>query len=139
LSSVTATPKITATGNYQDFWIDGSPNEKPTSDGNGEYSFTLPAATSVGPHTYTIDFAYATTPNQSVTFKVDSASAVYLVWRRVVVVENCSPTPASGSPPTTSELCTPIYGNRQFAYGFTPTVEPASITKVVSGTVTPKN
>jgi hypothetical protein len=139
LSSVTATPKITATGNYQDFWIDGSPNEKPTSDGNGEYSFTLPAATSVGPHTYTIDFAYATTPNQSVTFKVDSASAVYLVWLRVVVGDPCSPTPASGSPPTTSEFCTPIYGNRQFAYGFTPTVEPASITKVVSGTVTPKN
>lgn len=142
LSSVTATPEITVNGGYSDFWISGSPNVKPTNDGGGVYSFTLPPVTAVGVQTYTVDFAYPTTSGQEVTFKVvsGSATATFLVWEKVVVGQTCTTTSAKGKGKTTTTLvtCVPVYGNRQFPTVFTPTIEPAAVTKVVSGTVTPK-
>lgn len=140
LESVSVVPKITATGNYSDFWINGYPNDKPTSDGGGAYSFTLAPITAVGTQTYTFDFAYPTTPSQSVTFKVDSATATFLVWHKIVVGQNCTTTSGKGKGKTTTTLvtCVPVYGNVQLPTTFTPTIEPAIVTKVVSGTVTPK-
>jgi hypothetical protein len=157
--SLTVTPEISVSGNYSDFWINGDPSYTPTCS-NGTCTLVLPPInlTSSGNFTYScggatttaspasggkfscnIDFAYATTPAQKVTYGyITPVTGVYLEWKRVQDGQTCTTkTTGTGKNKKSTTTCVPVYVNLPFATSYSPTLDPQIVTKVIGGAVSP--